>query len=80
MTDNPIRCSGDMVTVPMNGAVEYSTTSPDNSYAYGTVAAFSCNTGFGLSSVETRTCTGEEGNVTGYFNGSSPSCERKSSV
>ncbi len=47
------------------------------SYVYGTEASFACNSGFGLMSLENRTCT-ENGDKKGFFNGSNPSCKRKS--
>ncbi len=73
-TANTIRCPSDSVMVPINGTVSYSSPEEGGNYAYGTVATFSCSLGFGLSTLETRTCTGANNAETGTFNGSSPTC------
>ena len=56
-----------------NGQVSYSpdTTAPHN---FGTVATFSCNTGFSLSGGSTRTCGGDGSSQNGVWSGSSPVC------
>ena len=61
--------------VPTNVMVSYSSPVEGGSYVYGTVATFSCSTGFGLSTLETRTCTGTNDAEMGTFNGSSPTCD-----
>ncbi len=76
---NTIRCPSDSVMVPKNGTVSYSSPVENGSYVFGTVATFSCSLGFGLSSLEARTCrsrsTGEnDGAKMGTF-GSSPTCD-----
>ena len=58
---------------PTNGMVSYSSPEEDGSYVFGTVATFSCSPGFGLSTLETRTCT--RTNDVGTFSGSSPTCD-----
>ncbi len=59
---------------PTDGMVSYSSPVENGSYIFGTVATFSCSLGFGLSSLEPRTCTGEnDGAKMGTF-GSSPTC------
>ena len=55
---------------PTNGMVSYSSPSESNSYVYGTVATFSCSTGFSLDVTSTRTCDTEQGT----FSGTTPSC------
>ena len=61
--------------VPTNGTVSYSSPVEGGSYVYGTVATFSCFTGFGLSTLETITCTGTNDAEMETFNGSSPTCD-----
>ena len=53
-----------------NGQVTYSTF-PHN---FGTVATFTCNTGFSLSGDSTRTCGGDGSSQNGVWSGSSPVC------
>ncbi len=50
----------DSVMAPTNGMVSYSSPVEGGSYVFGTVATFSCSPGFGLSTLETRTCTGPQ--------------------
>ncbi len=59
----------------MNGVVAYSSgsTAP---YDYGTVATYTCNTGYFLSGIATRTCGGDGSSVTGAFSGVDPFCTR----
>ena len=56
-----------------NGQITYSIdiTAPHN---FGTVAIFSCNTGFSLSGGSTRTCGGDGSSENGVWSGSSPVC------
>ena len=54
---------------PTNGMVSYSSPVEGGSYVYGTVATFTCSTGFSLDGPLTRTC-GEQGT----FSGTIPSC------
>ncbi len=70
MTANNIRCPSDSVMAPTNGMVSFSSPEENNSYVYGTVATFSCSTGFGLNGTSTRTCETEQGT----FSGTTPSC------
>ena len=58
---------------PTNGEVTYSsgTTSPFN---YGTVATFTCNTGFGLIGNMTRTCEGDGSSPVGLWSEVTPTC------
>ncbi len=74
---NNIRCPSDSVMVPTNGMVSYSSPVENGSYVFGTVATFSCSPGFGLSSLEPRTCTGENDPDMGTFSGSDPTCDGK---
>ena len=72
--DNTIRCPSDSVMAPTNGMVSYSSPEEGGGYVFGTVATFSCSPGFGLSTLETRTCAGENDVEIGTFSGSSPTC------
>ena len=49
--------------VPSSGAVVYSSPGPD-SYEVGATAMYSCNTGYGISGDQTRTC-GSDGTWSG---------------
>ena len=60
---------------PIHGMVSYSSPVENSSYVFGTVATFSCSPSFGLSTLETRTCTGTNDAEIGTFNGSSPTCD-----
>ena len=60
---------------PTNGMVSYSSPVEGGSYVYGTVATFSCSPGFGLNTLETRTCTGTKNAEIGTFSGLSPTCD-----
>ena len=60
---------------PDNGQVTYSTdtTSP---FDIGTMATYSCNTGFGLSGGDaTRSCGGDGSSPNGIWSGMSPTCQ-----
>ncbi len=48
----------------------YSSPEEGGSYVYGTVATFSCCTGFSLDGTSTRTCETEQGT----FSGTTSSC------
>ena len=56
-----------------NGQIAYSpdTIAPHN---FGTVATFTCNTGFRLSGDMMRTCGGDGSSQSGEWSGSSPVC------
>ena len=60
---------------PTNGMVSFSSPVENGSYVFGTVATFSCSPGFGLSTLETRTCAGEDDAEMGTFSGLSPTCD-----
>ena len=75
MTDNTVRCPSDSVMAPTNGMVSYSSPVEGGSYVFGTVATFSCSHGFGLSTLETRTCIRANDADTGAFNGLDPTCD-----
>ncbi len=60
---------------PTNGMVSYSSPVEVGSYVFGTMATFSCSPGFGLSTLDTRTCTGTNDADIGTFNGLSPTCD-----
>ena len=65
----------------VNGSISYSSVGTPN-YSLGTVATYSCNTGFSLdlsAGSETRTCVDDGDNdVEGVFIGQAPTCVRKS--
>lgn len=67
-----IMCPGMSI---VNGMVTYSagSTAP---YNYGTVATYTCNSGYFLSGIATRTCSGDGSSVTGAFSGVDPFCTR----
>ena len=52
-------------------------TSPDGSgnYPFGTVATFSCMTGFGLVGAASSTCGGDGSSPMGMFDPATPTCE-----
>ncbi len=60
---------------PSNGQITYS--SDVTPYEYGVEARYTCNTGFGLSGLATRTCRGDGSSLTGFWSGSDSTCERK---
>lgn len=50
-----------------------------DSFDFGTVAIYTCNTGFGLSGGDVQTtCSGDSSSVMGSWTGTVPSCERES--
>ena len=69
-----VMCS--VLTSPENGMIAYSSdiTAP---YDHGTVATYSCSTGFGLTGEATRTCTDGDGSTAGVWSGAAPTCERE---
>ena len=79
-THTAIEC--EPLPVIANGMILYSDTGPPN-YALGTVATYSCDTGFVLDLTSDgsmmRTC-GDDGDndALGEFSGTAPSCVRKS--
>ena len=62
---------------PINGMVSYSSPVENGSYVFGTMATFFCLSSFGLSTLETRTCTGTNDAEMGTFSGLSPTCDGK---
>ena len=51
-------------------------TTPD--FAIGTVATHTCNGGFALVGIITRTCVDDDqADIIGVWSGSAPTCERK---
>ncbi len=65
-------CS-DLVSVN-NGQISYSSVSLP--YEFDTVASYTCNTGFGLVGMGTRTCISDGGlSSVGIWDGVAPSCE-----
>ena len=65
-----------------NGFVTYAVDNVAN-YSVGTVATYSCNTGFFLDlsdGSETRTCVDDGMDTTGIFDGYDPTCLRKLTI
>ena len=62
-----------------NGAIVYAsdTTAP---YDFGTTATHSCNSEYSLVGVEVRTCGSDGSSITGEWDLSEPSCERKLAI
>ncbi len=56
-----------------NGDISYipDTTSP---YAFGTIALYSCGTGYLRSGSPVQTCLGQGSNTTGFWDSSPPAC------
>ena len=63
-----------------NGRVSTTPNIDSPSYGLGSVAAYSCNTGFGLVGQTTRVCEDTNGGTvtTGTWSGSEPTCEGNS--
>ncbi len=63
---------------PINGNVLYSAaTDGVGNYVFDVTADHSCDAGFSLVGVNTRTCTGDGSSINGAFDGVAPTCERK---
>ena len=58
------------LNAPANGTVIYNVD-----LEFGTLAVYSCDTGFSLLGNSSRTCTGDGSNTTGAFDGEVPTCE-----
>ena len=67
------------LTAPMNGQVSYDMTSP---YGIGTVARFTCDTGFSLNgAVDMLTCADDDQlDTVGTWGGTEPTCPRESII
>ena len=67
------------LTDPTNGDATTYDMSSDvmGNYPFGTVASFSCMTGFGIIGTVIRICDGDGSSVMGTFDRSTPICERK---
>ena len=58
-----------------NGLIDYSTSADSlGNFSFGTVGLYSCNTGFSLVGLTSRTC-GEGMGTVGAFDGMAPFCE-----
>ena len=67
-----ITCSG--LTSPTNAMITFSPSS-STPYSFGTMASYSCVSGFGLSGGDaTRTCEGDGSSPSGMWSGVIPSC------
>ena len=64
---------------PNNGQITF-TTDTTAPFDYGTEAAYSCDTGYGLNAdvPTTRTCVGDGSSPDGMWSGSPPSCNGES--
>ena len=74
-TQTEIFCSES--PAPQNGTMSIATASNENRYSLGSVARYSCNTGFALVGQTTRVCEDTNGGIvtTGTWSGSLPTCE-----
>ena len=62
----------------MNGLITYSTIPNNNVYEIGTLAEHSCNAGFALVGVASRTCSAfDQEDTVGDWTQTAPSCQRK---
>ena len=62
-----------------NGVVVYSTPGP-SLYPFGATARYSCNAGFGLSTMATTlTCGGDGSSTNGVWSGMPPTCDGEKS-
>ena len=60
-----------------NGVIEFEMDADDMApYDHGATATYSCNEGFHLNGVSTRTC-GDGTGTMGSWSGSAPSCDGK---
>ncbi len=58
--------------------VTYSNQLQNDKYIFGTMATYTCSTGYGLSSTGNRSCVTDNGGGTiGRFSGREPSCDRE---
>ena len=63
---------------PENGEIFYSTSmSQISTFAFGTTATFSCNSGLAVSGSVERTCHGDGNSINGEWNGNDPTCVGK---
>ncbi len=63
------------IPLPDKGRIMYSTGSSAN--GFGAMATYECNTGFGLTGPNIRTCVDGDGLTTaGTWDGEAPTCER----
>ena len=74
-TQTEIFCSES--PAPQNGTMSIATASNENRYSLGSVARYSCNTGFALLGQTTRVCEDTNGGTvtTATWSGSLPTCE-----
>ena len=49
-------------------------------YYHGTMATYSCSSGFSLNGTQTRMCVGDSNSTVGMFNERTPTCEGESIV
>ena len=61
------------ITPPVNGQVSFS-SGTTSTHFFGTVATFSCTSGFGLLGNMTRVCGGNGSSSSGVWSGSPPIC------
>ncbi len=69
-----VRCPS--LTGPANGRVNISIGAHGVTLGLGAMATYTCNTGYGLVGVATRTCV-SSGSTSGTWSGSIPTCECK---
>ncbi|XP_064387965.1 uncharacterized protein LOC135336171 isoform X3 [Halichondria panicea] len=61
------------LSAPTNGRIDYSPeiTSP---YGFGTTAMYVCDSGFGVSVLEPKICSGDDSSAIGVWSGTTPTC------
>ncbi|XP_064399559.1 uncharacterized protein LOC135346009 isoform X2 [Halichondria panicea] len=74
-TCEPITCPA--VPSPSNGSTNFSGSSANQigNYIFNVVATYNCDTGFSLVGNSSRTCTGNDSSIMGFFDWSAPTCE-----
>ena len=62
---------------PSNGSTNFSGSSANQigNYIFNVVATYNCDTGFSLVGNSSRTCTGNDSSIMGFFDWSAPTCE-----
>ncbi len=70
----PVAITCPTLNAPANGQVSYSTFT--STYFVGTVASYSCDTGYGLNGGDVMsTCEGDGSNTNGVWDGVVPTCQ-----
>lgn len=65
-----------MLAQPVNGAISYS-SGMSSTFDFGTIATYSCESGFAVIGSLKRTCGGDGSSLTGEWDGYDPTCYGK---